>query len=198
MSYSRILLRIVLVAIATIQLAACSKTVQWEEEVPLNTGETIWVKRTVHYTLKGGAGNPLDVAYRPDRQEQLEFKWSGTHYHFEGDARIILLAISPRKQPVLVAQANAGGWHWKHNYKCTVPFYVQFVPDTGGRNWSWPPSIEPWLYELPHNLMRSRNGPGEMSRRYTSQQRSQEDSTGSIQDPSSARIDPNHKVNTCF
>lgn len=51
----------------TALLSACSKTVQWEEEVPLNTGETIWVKRTVVYSAQGGAGNPLDMAYRPKK-----------------------------------------------------------------------------------------------------------------------------------
>ena len=59
-------LQILLIVIAATQLAACSKTVQWEEEVPLNTGETIWVEKTLNYTIKGGAGNPLDMAYRPD------------------------------------------------------------------------------------------------------------------------------------
>ena len=33
-------LRILVAMVAALQLTACSKTVQWEEEVPLNTGET--------------------------------------------------------------------------------------------------------------------------------------------------------------
>lgn len=101
--FKRMTLGIVLAALPA--LAACSKTVQWEEEVPLNTGEVIWVKRTVVYTKQGGAGNPLDVAYRPENNETIEFAWGGKKYSYEGDARIILLAISPQKKPVLVARA---------------------------------------------------------------------------------------------
>ena len=37
------LLKIFLVGAGMLQLSACSKTVQWEEEVPLNTGEVFWV-----------------------------------------------------------------------------------------------------------------------------------------------------------
>ena len=192
-------LKIMLAGVAMAHLAACSKTVQWEEEVPLNTGEVIWVKRTVEYTMQGGAGNPFDMDYRPDKVQKLQFEWGGTSYVYVGEARIILLAISPMGKPALVAQADAGGWHWKHDYKCTTPFYVQFIPtEKVDRTWTWPPSIEPWIIGLSYNLMRSRHPPEDMKRRYTALQRSEEDATGSIQDPSSAKIDPAHKVNTCF
>jgi hypothetical protein len=188
----------ILVLAAIFSLCACSKTVHWEEEVPLNTGETIWVTKTLNYTLKGGAGNPLDLAYRPNWVEKLTFTWGGKEYAYVGDARIILLAISKQKVPVLVARAADSGWHHAHNYKCTTPFYVQFVPDASGRNWTWPPSIESWLYGLPHNLLRTREEPKKMKTRYTARERNDEDSWGSIQDPSKANIDPNHTVNTCF
>lgn len=198
MKVLKMLLKILLTAGAVLQLTACSKTVQWEEEVPLNTGETIWVARTVNYTLQGGAGNPLDIAYRPEWVEKLEFGWSGKRYVYNGDARVILLAISPQKQPILVARAADRDWHWKHDYKCTTPFYVQFVPDADGRTWNWPSAIEPWLFGLAHNLMRERHAPQEMKKRYTAQDRNTEDESGSLQDPSKAHIDSNHKVNTCF
>lgn len=191
-------LQILLAVFAATQLTACSKTVQWEEEVPLNTGETIWVKKTLNYTIKGGAGNPLDLAYRPDWVERLTFKWGGKEYVYEGDAGVILLAISPQKIPVLVAPAADSGWHHAHNYKCTTPFYVQFVPDASGHDWTWPPAIEPWLFGLSHNLLRTREAPEKMKTRYTAQERNDEDATGSIQSPSHARIDPNYTVSTCF
>ena len=40
-------IKLILIGLAMTALTACSKTVEWEEEVPLNTGETIVVKRTV-------------------------------------------------------------------------------------------------------------------------------------------------------
>lgn len=187
-----------LALVATISLTACSKTVQWDEEVPLNTAETIWVKRSVNYTLQGDAGNPLDIAYRANWPEVLEFEWRGKKYRYEGDARIILLAISPQKLPVLVARAADGAWNAKHNYYCVTPFYVQLVPDAAGHNWTWPPAIEPWLYGVSYNLLRTREKPELMRQRYSANQRNEADEIGSVQAPSQAKIDPTHIVNDCI
>jgi hypothetical protein len=148
-------LKLILIMGTAMTITACSKTVQWEEEVPLNTGETIWVKRTVEYKLKGAGGNPFDMAYRPDWTETLEFMWQGKKYSYRGKAWIDVLAISPfTKEPVLVAWAANKDWHFQNNYRCTVPFYVQFIPDSSGRVWIWPTAIESWLYGTSYNMMR--------------------------------------------
>ena len=184
-----------------VALSACSKSVQWEEEVPLNTGEVIWVKREVTYKLKGAGGNPLDMGYRPDWTEEIAFEWKGKKYRYVGDADMMLLAISPAtKLPVLVAHAANKQWHWSHNYRCTTPFYVQFVPSADGREWSWPPSIESWLYGMSHNLMRQRDDITLMKARYTMADRQAKDQLWAA-DPSasqSARIDPNFIPEQCF
>ena len=80
MSSMKQILRMVLILIAALHLAACSKTVQWEEEVPLNTGDVIWVKRTVTYKFKGSGDNPLDMSYQPDWTEEIAFEWQGKKY----------------------------------------------------------------------------------------------------------------------
>jgi hypothetical protein len=190
-------LKLALAALLALQLTACAKTVRWEEEVPLNTGETVWVKRTVNYFMQGGAGNPFDMAYRPDWPEVIEFKWNGKNYRYEGDARVMVLAISPQKQPVLVAGAAAGAWDAKHDYKCVIPFYVQLIPDVTGKNWTWPPQIETWLYNLPPNLMLQRKAPDEMGTRYTAKQRQAEDYSGSIQSESQQKINPTYAADHC-
>ncbi|WP_096696133.1 hypothetical protein [Polaromonas sp. AER18D-145] len=187
----------ILALAATTLLSACSKTVQWEEEVPLNTGETIWVKRSVVYSLKGAGGNPFDIGYGQDKTEMLSFQWGGKKYVYEGEAALMLLAISPQKQPVLVAPAADRGWDWNHNYYCATPHYVQFVPDASGREWPWPPEIEPWVYGMSHNLMRQRRKPEEMKTRYTAQQRDEEDRILSIQTPSRVTIDAKHISKNC-
>ena len=156
MKVRKVLLKILLTAGAALQITACSKTVQWEEEVPLNTGETIWVKRSVVYSLQGEGGNPMNIGYRQDYAETLTFDWGGKRYVYKGNADLMVLAISPQKQPVLVAPAANKRWDWNHNYYCTTPHYVQFVPDMNGREWTWPPEIEPWLYGVPRNLMGQR------------------------------------------
>lgn len=188
-------LQTVLALTVALQLAACSKTVRWEEEVPLNTGETIWVKRSVDYVLKGGGSNPLDVAYRPEWNEKLEFTWGEKKYIYEGEALVMVLAISPQKQPVLVARASDKGWEGKHKYQCTSPSYVQLISDVKGHTWSWPPAIEPWLYGLPANLMLGREKPEEMKKEYLVQDRIDRD--GGL-DPSQKHIDPSFVfTNSC-
>ena len=198
MNYSKKLMQTLLAVVATLQLSACSRTVQWEEEVPLNTGETIWAKREVVYKLKGGGDNPLDMAYRPDRTEEIFFEWKGKKYRYVGDAGMMLLAISPlTQQPVLVAEAAFKGWDSKHGYRCTTPYYVQFVPPTDGKEWLWPSSIEPWLFKLPRNLMAKRETMDKMKSRYTSSDRLAMDWTMSIQSPSLAHIESTHKFDDC-
>ena len=190
-------LKFVLTGIAVIQLTACSKTVQWVEEVPLNTGETIWVKRTVEYTMQGGAGNPLDIAYRQGRDEAIEFNWNGKNYYYKGEAGIMVLTISPKKQPILVAKAADNSWDATYYYACTYPFYVQLVPDDTGRKWTWPPHIETWLYNLPTNLFRSFGQPDGLLSKYTVQQKSLQPY---LSDPSSIsmhKIDPAYTGDHC-
>ncbi len=191
------LLRLLLAMAAAAQLTACSKTIQWEEEVPLNTGETIWVKRTVVYSPQGGAGNPGDIAYRPEKDQAIDFTWNGKSYYYKGDARLILLAISPQEQPVLVARAEDNAWEARHQYPCTIPHYVQLVPDASGRAWSWPTKIEPWLYNLRTNLLLARHPPDEMRKRYTIQDRQAENYPGAVQSPSKQVIDPGFAGDLC-
>jgi hypothetical protein len=190
-------LKVILMSAVLCQFAACSKTVQWEEEVPLNTGEVIWVKRTVEYTKQGGAGNPFDVAYRPGLDEKIEFTWRQKKYVYDGDARIMLLAISPNNVPVLVAKAADNGWQAVHKYACTYPFYVQLVAKEDGHSWVWPRQIEAWLYNLPANLMLERLPPGEMRKRYTAQDRRAEDLPGSVNSPSKQKVDPSYTGDLC-
>lgn len=189
--------KIVLTGIAVMHLTACSKTVQWEEEVPLNTGEVIWVKRTVEYTMQGGAGNPLDIAYRPERGSVTEFDWRSKHYAFDLHGGVMLLAISPEGQPVLVTEADAGSWDTANYYQCTTPFYVQFVPDATGRTWKWPPRIDPWLYNLESNFLFAIPTPDKSKRRYTAEDRKAANFPGLVQRPSRQKIDPTYTGDRC-
>ena len=159
-----------------ISLTGCTKTVQWEEEVLLNTGETIWVSKIVNYSIQGRPGNPADIGYSPEQVETLSFKYGGRSYMYKGDAsQIMVLAISPQKTPVLLAPALSRGWSSRNNYKCTKPYYVQLIPDASGLVWTWPEAIEPWTYNLPTNLMLNRKHPSEMNKRYTMEDKSKQD-----------------------
>ena len=163
----------------------------------MNNGQILWVARTVVYSSQGGAGNPLDTAYRPGPDQTIEFKWRGQDFRYKGDARLMLLAISPAGKPVLVAKAADNSWYARHNYACTLPFYAQLVPDDTGRSWTWPPRIEPWLLNLPANLMLSRHPPERMQRKYSAADRQATDGPGAAGNPSQQKIDPDYTGDLC-
>ena len=145
--------RVLPLLLASIVTTACGNTVRWEEEVVLNNGETISVRRERAYTRQIEQGNPFFSHWAPAVVQTIEFSWRGKTYEYTGDARLMLLAIDSSGTPVLVARADENMWHAQHHYGCTRPFYVELVPDGTGRQWSWPSALDTWLYRMPANLM---------------------------------------------
>jgi len=176
-------------------LSACSKTVTWQEEVPLNTGEVIWVERSMPWVYKGGFGNPFDMAMRPTGEQTIRFEYGGINYSYTGSANVLWMAISTEKKPVLVARAADFGWATANSYTCVTPYYVQLVPDTTGKNWTWPEKIDPWLYQLEVNLIANWPKLDEMSEnKFLTIDRSQRNSTFCLQ--SACRIDPTYNASS--
>lgn len=176
-------------------LAACSKTVQWEEEVPLNTGETIWVKRTITYKYETTQDNPFVFQYWPMGNQEITFGWKGRDYRFLSEKRLILLAISPIDQlPVLIEPKV---WEKASDDPCVKPFYTQLVLAENKQEWIRLSKVDPWVYNLPRNLMAHRGSLDEVQKRYTSNERQLKDKTMTIQNPPMARIDPNHQSEVC-
>ena len=116
-------------SIGTCAFILRDRTVEWEEEVPLNTGETIWVTRTFPLVFKGAGANPFDIGLRPDFNKTIAFAYRGKNYRYAGTAEIIVLAISPTGQPVLIADAQAANRAGTNGYfPCKKPNYVQLTP----------------------------------------------------------------------
>ena len=179
-------------------LSACSKTVQWEEEVPLNTGDVMWVKREVTYKFKGAGGNPLDMGYRPDWTEEIAFEWKGKKYRYVGDARLMLLAIQPNTQlPVLVAPKGTHNWIRSRDFPCVKPYYEQLVVNEDKWEWQLLTKLEPWVFNLPRNLMAHRGEIDKVSVRYFSIDRQKRDSTMTAQSPYLAQINPSYQPEIC-
>lgn len=135
-------LRIVPIAIVALQLTACAKTVQWEEEVPLNTGETIWVKRTDTYKPSSEAGNPLQFAWELQGRS-VEFIWQSKPYKFHTDSTelMMLYALEASNDLVVVA--------WSKD--CAKRGFGEFRWSNGG--WQLQPNISQKLIGQPRNLM---------------------------------------------
>ena len=131
-------------------LSACSRTVTWEEEVPLNTGEVIWVERSVEYSIQGDAGNPMDLAWRPRKEQALAFDWKGKRYQYKGDACLQVLTVHD-DVPVLIADSQCYGWNWTHNYdKCLSHVQINAI---SSNEWVWVPVPQEWIYGLKTNLV---------------------------------------------
>ena len=188
------------IALLAVLLSGCSRTVTWEEEVPLNTGETIWIERSMPWEMRGSQGNPYDLGMRPTRVQSIRFKYRSREYVYVGRAGIRWIAVSPiTKQPVLVAPASSFGWDLEHRYLCTVPHYVQLVPDATGKQWTWPEHVEPWLFGLPPNVMAVIPALKEhRQRRYTRADIVRRDEPSLLHDPISARIQPDYKESGCL
>ncbi len=186
--------------VTLVALTGCSKTVQWEEEVPLNTGETIWVKRELTYAIQGDYANPLYLGLRAKSDQTFKFDYGGKRYNYKGQANILLIAISPKtRKPVLVAEPVANGWYSQNRYSCTTPFYVQFNPDSDGERWTWPPQIETWLYGVPTNIMLKIPDFDEVKEKYPASGRNYIDNTFLRSDSKYYQlIDAEHIVENCF
>jgi hypothetical protein len=146
--------------LSAFHLAACSegaKTVSWEEEVPLGSGETLWVKRTDSFERRSEPGNPLRSAWWPVRRA-LDFTWRGQRYQFETDTTSILMLheADAGKSMAVVAWAK----------QCAKPGYAEFRWSNGA--WRLQPTLDPALVGKPRNLMGFFSAvPGEIPARAT-------------------------------
>lgn len=179
-------------------LTGCTRSVTWEEEVSLNTGETIVVKRSGTYTYKSEPGNPLDFGYGPDWRSTIEFTYKGKNYTHTDDAGLVLLAIAPDGVPNLVASAGSYEWQWKHKYYCVTPSYVQFRPDNTGKNWTWPERIDPWLYSLPTNLIFGLVPLEASGKKFTPADRAQENASVTVAFKEYKSIEPTFQHQNCM
>ena len=165
----RALLSGLLILVSTLPLSGCTKVVSWEEEVVLNTGETLQVQRLVTYTRAGAPGNPLDIGWRAQDGGEMRFVWKGRSYVFREHSGPLVFAISPQGTPVVVINPSAGRWDVIHKLGCRYPHYVQFVPDASGERWTWPAAVEPWLFRLPTNLLQNPPNPERGFAKYRAQ-----------------------------
>jgi hypothetical protein len=176
-------------------LAGCTRSITWEEGVPLNTGETIVVKRSGTYSFKSESGNPLNFGYRPDWRSTIAFTYKGKSYTHTDDAILVLLAIGPDGVPNLVADARA--WGNQHKYSCVTPYYVQFRPDSVGNSWTWPEQIDSWLYKLPTNLVFGLPPLESSGEKFTQADRARKNASLLVVGEHYRQIDPTFKPENC-
>jgi hypothetical protein len=136
------------VSLPSLLLSACGsslKIIEWEEEVPLNTGEIIWVKRADTYTRRSEPGNPLQMGWWPYAHRTYKFSWQGQQYTYELEGKglrapILLYVYAEQKTIVVIDSAwpvcaGYGEYKW------------------AGSSWQLQPSINPEIVGQKRNLM---------------------------------------------
>lgn len=127
----------------SLALVGCGRTISWEEEVLLNTGEVIWVKRTDSYVRRSEPGNPLDMGWGLNTRE-IRLKRNGQEYNFQTESQATLMIYEYADTPKTVAivawttecgKRGYGEYRWKNN------------------SWQLQPEITFELVGRPRNLM---------------------------------------------
>jgi hypothetical protein len=138
-------------------LSACGqseKIVRWDEEVLLNTGETIWVKRADIFVKGAEPGNPLQRTWKLDRRA-YEFTWQGQKYIYTTEVK-----LSPGALLIYVHDASKTISIVDFNRECIKPGYGEFRWVNG--NWQLQQNVAPALIGQVRNLMGSFDSEGEI------------------------------------
>jgi hypothetical protein len=195
MNCFKLIVKLLTIVLVTTKLTACSRSVQWEEEVQMNTGETITVKRTGTYSIASESGNPLKFRLSPNKRSSIEFSYKGKHFSHSDEAMLLLLAIAPDGTPRLVADAR--DWGNDHQYPCVTPYYVQFQQDATETQWTWPQRIEPWLYNLPTNLIFGIVATEFSGKKFNEADRKKKNASLLVAGENFKKIDPSFKPENC-
>lgn len=128
------------IALLAVVLSGCSRTVTWEEEVPLNTGERHWVARTDTYVRATEPGNPMKVAWSIQKRA-MTLLLHERRYTFEAETTDIFMVFDYGATVAVVAWAT----------QCDTRGYAEYR--WGKEGWQLQKSLNPLLVGLPRNLM---------------------------------------------
>jgi hypothetical protein len=155
MNRFKALLKLMLIIGTAMTITACSettKTVQWQEEVQLNTGEVIWVKRTDTFVKSAEPGNPLQRTWGLQARS-YDFSWQGQKFSYQiktkSGGAILIYVFEDVKSVAIVDSA------WP-----TCTGYGEFRWLNG--NWELQNNMSPMLIGKQRNLMGTFDSDGEI------------------------------------
>lgn len=128
------------IALLAVVLSGCSRTVTWEEEVPLNTGATAWIARTDTYSRSTEPGNPFKPAWDIEKRG-VEFDLHGRRYAFQAATTDIFMVVDRGSTISIVA--------WSTDCKKRGYAEYQWTRDA----WRLQPSVDQPLVGQPRNLI---------------------------------------------
>lgn len=121
-------------------LTACSRTVTWEEEVPLSTESTTWVVRTDTYSRRTEPGNPFKAAW-VIATRGVDLTLHERRYRFTAETADIFMVVDRGNTISIVAWSTA----------CTKRGYAEYRWRRD--SWRRQPSMDPALIGQRRNLM---------------------------------------------
>ena len=144
MQYFDKYLNIFLAVLATTQLSSCSKSIRWQEEVPVNTGEVIIMNREDVFVRRSAPGNPFLMGWWLNGRS-YKFFWNGRHYSYKVtgvSTGPMLLYVYPKENTVAIIDS---GWP-----KCSG--YAEWRwADSGA--WEIQKNINPEIIGKTRNIM---------------------------------------------
>ena len=179
-------------------LTACSKTVEWEEEVLLNTGQLIVIKREAElkYDI---SQDRLFSPYWQYQAENLNFQWNGAKYDFRSapkEANLIsvsplILAIDSSGTPNIFGYADS---YWVHlkSQGCAQTPIVKLIAQKG--SWLSDSSREAWILDLTLNLTSGMLYPQPNTRVTWSEKLAQFDRWA----PEARKLNPSFVIESCI
>lgn len=149
--------------VASLSLCGCGRKleIQWEEEVPINESETVWVSRTDQFNSGGEPGNPFQQAWFLHNRSYI-FEWRGQKYEYSADVQsspgIFLIHGDGKTSLVTVVD---------YNTKCKKAGFAQY----NLKNEKWAPqrNINSDLLGASRNLMEYYSTRGNIPKRLSLQ-----------------------------
>jgi len=136
-------LNIFLAVLATTQLSSCSKSIRWQEEVPVNTGEVIIMNREDVFVRRSAPGNPFEMGWWINGR-YYKFRWQGKNYVYKlkrTSMGPMILYVYPEKNTVSLIDS---GWP-------ICSGYAEWRWNAG--KWEVQKNINPEIIGRPRNIM---------------------------------------------
>ena len=120
------------IAFASLILLNSGIPIFWHEEIPLNTGESLWALRSGKRSFRSAQGNGLDFGLYEEAPKSLKFEYRGAQYKYSGDSEALLLSIDAQGRPFIVASPSFSVVGDRIIDPCAQPFYVVIELAPGG------------------------------------------------------------------
>lgn len=148
--------RIIFAFFSSMLIGGCagSLDIQWEEEVPINEKQTIWVKRTDQFNARGEPGNPFRLAWALHKRK-YEFDFQGKRFVYSLEVQ-----SSPGVFLIYGDEKTAEVTIIDYSRSCRKPGFAEYRWTVGG--WRIQRNLRPDFIGVSRNVMQFSSAEGEI------------------------------------